>query len=115
MKSVIFTLGFLMTTQAMAAISMDCKAPNGELLLEYSAKKVQTIVVNASGVEDAQGTLACEGPQQSAFLCRGSLKLLDSTDLVQVSLVIQEQTLQMGGRGPVVLNNETYQCSPRTK
>jgi hypothetical protein len=113
MKSVIFALSFLMTIQAMAAISMDCKAPNSELLLKYSAKKVQAIVVNASGVEDASGTLACNGPQQSAFLCRGSLKLLDSTDIVQVDLVIQGQTLQTGGAGQVVFDNEIYRCLPQ--
>lgn len=113
MKTV-FLVSFFISASAFANIVMDCTNGNSRLRIETisGSNTVKCTLINASGVEDASGTLKCEGPMESAFGCTGAMQKLESKETLQARLVIQEQTLQGNGEGPVQFQNSTYQCEP---
>jgi hypothetical protein len=111
MKIAALVILLFCSVNAFAKINLECSNGNSHLILAAAGHQVQTTLVNASGVQDASGTLNCTGPMQSAYSCEGKLNLLDSRDTLQVRLVIPVSTLQ--GGGVVVFNDGRYTCGKK--
>ena len=112
MKMIAVLLMTVFSFSAFAQTQLECANGNSHLLLNMADSTVQCTIVDASGVEDATGTLNCTGPLESAYSCTGKLNMLDSKDQISVQLVIPETTLQMSA-GPVVLDGYNYTCSAK--
>jgi|GEM_PF-2640256 len=112
---------FLSLAGVVAQAELVCPNGDGSYAISYDGNdlsKVQFTIINASGVEDAQGTLRCDGPQESAFLCDGEVSELDAKTLKftgkkkPIEVVISESTFQ-GGVGYIQMGGNFFRCSTK--
>jgi hypothetical protein len=117
MKSILFVFALLSVT---ARADFVCNEGNGSYRIAFSPTVSSALLtrVSASGVEDEQGRLACQGLQESAFVCEGVLRALDARTLKftgparHVTLVAPESGLQ-GGIGTFTIDNVFVRCSEK--
>ncbi|MGZ3651532.1 MAG: hypothetical protein ACXVB9_19885 [Bdellovibrionota bacterium] len=103
-----------------AQAEFTCNWGNGSYLIKFApdASTALFTIVNASGVEDAQGTLTCDGPQESAYVCEGNVRELDGRTFKfngparHAELVAQETALQ-SGIGTMEINGDFIRCSSK--
>ncbi len=85
---------------------------SASLLFSTHMDKVEMTVIDPRGNLDGSGVLKCEGPNESAYVCVGTLKLM-SDPLHDATIVVAESFFQKPIKGKVNFNGEDFPCHSR--
>lgn len=103
---------------ASARADFVCPHVNGSYFVDIKANSVVLTIVNASGVEDAQGELPCDGPMESAFVCQGKVRELDGRKMTftgpahPASVVLPKYALSFP-EASIKIDDELFRCATR--